>query len=191
MNEINVKPEFSDRKGIVLAGGAGSRLAPLTSAVSKQILPIYDKPMIFYSLSVLMLAKIREILLISTPRDLGLFKELLGDGSRFGIDLAYAVQEQPKGLAEAFLIGESFLNNRPSSLILGDNFFYGPRFTDLLMSASLIFARSQSQETIDSCLRRRMAGIFGTGSGANRSMYLGACFIAGKTKYQSLLNKYE
>ena len=127
---------MKNRKGIILAGGSGTRLYPLTIAISKQIMPVYDKPMIYYPLSVLMEAKIKDVLIITTPRDNETFKTLLGDGSKWGMNFEYAIQDKPRGLAEAFIIGEKFIGNDNVAMILGDNMFYGEHFAEKLKSAN-------------------------------------------------------
>lgn len=138
-------------KGIILAGGSGTRLYPITKAVSKQILPLYDKPMIYYPLSCLMLAGIREVLIISTPRDILCFKELFGDGSWLGMHFEYAVQEKPRGLADAFIIGKEFIGNDNVALVLGDNIFFGQSFTSILKRA---------REKVENCRKNVIFGYF-------------------------------
>lgn len=127
---------FSDRKGIILAGGTGSRLFPITKGISKQLIPVYDKPMIFYPLSTLMLAGIKDILVITTKEDLKIFTSFLGDGEKFGVKISYEIQPKPEGIAQAFIIGENFIGNSPVALILGDNIFYGEGISSLLKSAN-------------------------------------------------------
>ena len=139
---------FQKRKGLILAGGTGSRLSPITNSISKQLIPVYDKPMIYYPLSTLMLAEIRDILIITTPNHKRNFEELLGDGSHFGLNISYAEQPSPDGLAQAFLIGEKFIKGSPSALILGDNLFHGSDITNLLVNAN----ERKSEATIFSYL---------------------------------------
>jgi len=138
IKKVAVKFNTNQMKGIILAGGSATRLFPLSKAISKQIMPVYDKPMIYYPLSTLMLAGIREVLIISTPRDLPMFRDLLGTGEELGMTFQYKIQEVPNGLAQAFVLGAEFLNGEPGCLILGDNMFYGQRFSSMLKRAAFI-----------------------------------------------------
>ena len=147
---------YSDRKGIILAGGTGSRLFPITKGISKQLIPVYDKPMIFYPLSTLMLAGIKDILVITTKEDFKIFKSCLGNGDNFGVKISYEIQPKPEGIAQAFIIGEKFIGNSPVALILGDNIFYGEGISSLLKSAnkkknsSILLIKSVIQKDMES-----------------------------------------
>ena len=136
---------MTNRKGILLAGGSGTRLHPVTKIISKQILPLYDKPMIYYSMSILMMADIKDILIISTPRDIIFFKNLFGNGKSFGIKLSYAIQEKPKGIAEALIIADEFIGKSPIALMLGDNFFYGNNLLVFWLLVGFLFGALQGK----------------------------------------------